>query len=89
MKPRGVKRSSIAAFFSRTGLDIQKRDSPIRTKYPGNPGRKRCRLGVRMATSCASAVAKAISRPPGKYGRKAEIRIGTFIVLILTVHLKE
>ena len=57
-----------------------------RIRYPGSPGRKRCGLGVGPATSRPGAEAKALSPPPGKYGRKAE-KLATADVS--SVYLKE
>ena len=40
--------------------------------YPSSPDCKRCELGVAYSSGICSVEAKAISSPPGKYGRKAE-----------------
>ena len=40
-------------------------------RYPGSPGPKRCRLD-RSASDGITVEAKVLSRPPGKYGRKAK-----------------
>ena len=42
------------------------------TKYPSSPSRKRCELDVAYSLGMCSVGAKALSSPPGKYGRKAE-----------------
>ena len=49
------------AFAERTG-----------SKHPRSPSCKRCPLDIGNLTGVASAVAKALSGPPGEYGRKAE-----------------
>jgi hypothetical protein len=73
MKARGANHISTTD----VGLNRIRYPNPVlamgtRTKNPGSPGRKRCGLGVGPATSRSGAEAKALSPPPGKYGRKAE-----------------
>ena len=41
-------------------------------RYPRSPSCKRCPLDIGNLTGVVSAVAKALSGPPGEYGRKAE-----------------
>ena len=41
--------------------------------YPSSPSCKLCEQGVTYLTWICSVEAKALSSPPGKYGRKAEI----------------
>ncbi len=59
-----------AALWPRTDTKARKRGERTGLDTPGSPRRKRCILGVSGFTT--SAVANALSIPPGEYARKGE-----------------
>ncbi len=55
-----------------TGLDSKFFLRKSFAEDPSRPSRKRCELDVIYPSGMGSVGAKALSSPPGKYGRKAE-----------------
>jgi len=59
-------------FANKKHCKILESTSDFLTNYPSSPSRKRCVLDVAYSSWIRSVGAKALSTPPGKYGRKAE-----------------
>ena len=53
-------------------LKKDENDGYLLANYPSSPSCKRCVLDVAHSPWICSVGAKALSTPPGKYGRKAE-----------------
>ena len=64
--------SGEGALLERLRRSGMKAGGANRIRYPGSPSRKRCLQSAAFVSSLCSVEEKSLSRPPGKYGRKAE-----------------